>query len=206
MRYLSALLGLVLMTGSAWAEDKAVPVSAPETIEPADPLVANQGNSQPNVFGEPEQPIAEIPAVEEKEVKPETLMAFPPCNDERLMAEVRNIITKYQESTPAGNTYDRRSQQLAVKNITSFVNQRVDAFVPAQNYKVADRIIMLKMNQHLTSDEMELCSGVNPVLKKNIYILLYQIDGKIIADVIDYKNPTPGESPYLSFVYQYDNK
>lgn len=106
----------------------------------------------------------------------------------------------FQAAEGAGNLYDRRAQKLAVKNTAEFEELSVADFVPRDNYRVANRIISYKINRGLSNEDMRLCRGNNPVLKSQLYLLLYPQNGGISADIINYGSSS-SENSLLRFTY-----
>ena len=127
-------------------------------------------------------------------------VALPDCNDARLLELTRRQLAAFQAAEGAGNLYDRRAQKLAVKNTAEFEELSVADFVPRDNYRVANRIISYKINRGLSNEDMRLCRGNNPVLKSQLYLLLYPQNGGISADIINYGSSS-SENSLLRFTY-----
>lgn len=193
MRYL-VVLGLLLIistdlraAGEAPAESNSSPTEEVSRL---------------NLFGMPREPITELDASEEPASESAALSKAPACDSPLLFEQVHREILSYQKQETAANTYERRRNLLTAKNLSGFSERQVEFFTPSENYNVADRVIDLKMNQRLSEADMKLCVGTNRVLNKNIYLLIYPKQEDLLVEIINFKNPAPGESSSLSFVYQ----
>lgn len=96
---------------------------------------------------------------------------LPSCDDASLHQQVRQFISE-QNSLKKDNTIlENRQQALLLKNLTSFTEIALDAFSPAQNYDLADRLLELKINQGIDSQGLRICRSTNT--NKDIYLLIY---------------------------------
>lgn len=197
-----ALILSLLICGTVRAEDTVqLPLGEPL---PQDVSAAAENLPEPqlNSFGSSEETIQIINNQDtgETDLTPKIASDKPACEDRALLAQVHQAVSAWQEKSPAETIYDRRAQLLSVKNIRSFAAVDVDSFVPATNYKVADRIITVKINEQLTNRDLRLCISDNPILKSKIYLLMRPLtDGTVGVDIINYNRT---EKAPISFIFR----
>lgn len=180
MRYLAVVLTFVLWTNTSWAQETADSVPAVEY----------------NAFGVPNQVLRQIdaPSVQADVSSPDI-----DCNDAELLRQVRQKIFQIQNTADNENVVERRARLLALKNIDSFSEQNPAEFQPKDNYRVANRMIAVKINGHLKDEELKLCVGNNPVLKRKVYLLMYRIDGAVYVDIINYTATVGDGEPFIIY-------
>lgn len=127
---------------------------------------------------------------------------LPVCADASLIEQARLAIKKNQSGkVQTADIYDRRSRILALKNLHAFEELEVEGFSPRRNYTVADRLITLKINQHLNDADFRLCVSSNPLQKNQVYLLIYPQGQDIVAEVLNYKS-SGRSSERLTFSYK----
>ncbi len=124
---------------------------------------------------------------------------FPKCNDSELISLVKERVDTFQQKNPPANSYQYRKQRLTVKNISDFEPLDIRSFKPSSNYKVADRIITLKINGRIPEDLLRLCRGADKVAENSVYLLMYPEDGKITVDIINFQNQAASEALRFSY-------
>lgn len=179
MRYLAVIL-YVLWTGVSWAQEAAGAAPAMEY----------------DTFGVPKQVLREITAPN----RPEALTSPDvDCNDAGLLQQVKDKISELQKAADDENVVERRARLLALKHIGSFAEQNPAEFQPKDNYRVANRIIAVKINGHLKDEELKLCVGGNPVLERKVYLLMYRINGAVYVDIINYTATVGDGEPFIIY-------
>lgn len=201
---ISALILSLLICGAVRAEDTVQPL--PESPA-AQEISAAENSPAPklNSFGTSEETIQIINNQDGGEIRlaPEISPRKPTCENPMLLTQVHQAVSAWQQKSPAENIYDRRARLLTIKNIRSFAAVDVESFVPADNYKVADRMITVKINERLSNQDLQLCVSNNPILKDKIYLLLRPLnDDTVGVDVLNY--PGTEKSP-ISFVFRPEN-
>lgn len=180
MRYLAIVLTFVLWSGVSAAQEDSGSAPAAEY----------------NTFGVPNQVLREITAPN----RPENLT--PPdvdCNDAGLLQQVRDKISELQKAADDENVVERRARLLALKHIGSFAEQNPAEFQPKDNYRVANRIIAVKINRHLKDGELKLCVSGNPVLDRKIYMLIYRFEGSVYVEIINYTATVGDGEPFIIY-------
>lgn len=177
MRCLAVVTALVLWSNCAAAQDAA----APEV--------------RYNTFGVPEQVVREIASAEAE--RPAAAPALD-CNDAGLLAQVRGKIDSLQPQAAGENVVERRRRLLSLKHIGKFRPLSVADFVPRDNYRVANRMIYVKINEGLKDSDLRLCVSDNPVLDRKVYLLMYRLKDEIRVEIINYTAADTGE-PFIIY-------
>ena len=172
-------------------------VSAPVMAQETDATTDEQ-NEELNAFGYPDKSLVKIIEnndVEEKEtVRTHDL---PECDDETLLAQVRQTIEPlihFEGST----IHSRRKTVLTLKNVDNFVTLPSEDIDATHHTAAAARLIELKINNHLSAADIEICQSDNPILGSKIYLALYPTqDGKTQVEILNFlKDRIP------SFIFQ----
>ena len=103
---------------------------------PALPVFAAEDENEAVVIAAP----AQTSAAESK-------ITLPPCNDPALIAGVRRNLTAYYEANLDSTLIENRRRRLLLQNLSFFEPLDVASFNDKENYQVADRIIMAKINR-----------------------------------------------------------
>lgn len=130
----------------------------------------------------------------------------PSCDDADLLEAVRREISQYVEKQTQGSIVEKRNRNLILKYLDTFTEKDVENFENKENYLVADRMIMLKLNQHVISENMRLCISGG---KKPVYLLIYPEDFRYNVEIINLAR-SGNEQDQLTFLYtpkvkQYEN-
>ena len=146
-------------------------------------------------FGVPEQTLKVIePSVQENTVETK---AFPDCNDEVLISEVRRVLAVATEEIKEESISEKRARLLALKNTENFKPIDVNTFRPEDNYELANILITAKVNEGLTNEDFQICASDNPILKRRIFLLLQEDGDNFKVNIINYR---PGK--VASFIYK----
>ncbi len=178
MRSLFVVAALFLWSGCAAAQEAA----APEV--------------QYNAFGVPEQVVKEIAAAEAEH--PAVVPAFD-CNNAELLKQVRDKIDSLQSQTSEENVVERRRRLLSLKYVENFRPLSVEDFVPRDNYRVANRMIYVKINEGLKDSDLRLCVSDNPILDRKVYLLMYRLKDEIRVDIINYTAAADVSEPFIIY-------
>ena len=169
----------VMWRTQGWASgeppaDKAVPepaVAAEDASNEitgigAEPLEAGDEDkkAEPDVIAAPEV---------ESYVEKGPELNLPPCDDKKLAALVMAKVAEYQGQHPVSGILEKRRQALLLKNLKNFSEVPVDNFTSRQNYNVANRLLMTKINNGLDNDQIRLCKNDGYGKAADIYLLLY---------------------------------
>ena len=145
-------------------------------------------------FGIPEQTLKVIEPVTDKKQEGR---AFPSCDDEVLLSEVRNVLSTDSKEVKDESISERRSRLLALKNTENFEPIEVSSFKPEDNYELANILITAKVNEGLTNEDFHICVSDNPVLNRRIFLLLQEDGDGFKVSIVNYR---PGK--VNSFIYK----
>ena len=146
------------------------PVMAQETDE-----TSAEGQEELNAFGYPDKSLVTI--IENHNVE-DTVRThdLPECDNEALLTQVRQTIEPFIHFE--GSTiHSRRKTVLTLKNIDNFVILPPEDIDAKNHAAAAARVIELKINNHLSASDIEICQSDNPILGSKIYLALYPTEG-----------------------------
>lgn len=108
---------------------------------------------------------------------------LPRCDNEEMIEIVLEKIVQYQQEHRPNTIVDIRKQALIAKTLNEFKEIPVGQFDNAQNYRVADALIMAKINRGLNDDEIRLCSGS---YDGNVYLVIFRDDDAYRVEIINF--------------------
>ena len=131
---------------------------------------------------------------------------MPDCNDKKLISEVKAAIEEYLSNAPQVSIIENRKRNLVLKNVDEYKEIPVSEFNNADNYLVANELIMTKINRNMTDDDLRLCVGTG---KKPVYLLIYPEDFRYRVQIINFISPTANGNAfailYTPLVKQYNH-
>ena len=121
-----------------------------------------------------------VPAVagEQKEL--------PLCSDGQLTEQVIAKILKHFEDNPQLSMIERRHRQLLLRNLQSFAEIPVAKFNRAENRQVADKLLMINVNNGLDDANIRLCRSAADGRLTPVYLLLYPENHQTIVDILNF--------------------
>lgn len=147
---------------------------------PALPVFAAEDENEAVVIAAP----AQTSAAESK-------ITLPPCNDPALIAGVRRNLTAYYEANLDSTLIENRRRRLLLQNLSFFEPLDVTSFNDKENYQVADRIIMAKINRGAVPENMLLCRNEFKMRDEALYLLAYPFDGNLAVEIINFGDLSP---------------
>lgn len=202
MRNLGILLLIsVFFSFPVWAEEKVEAQSAvSENI-----VAAENTDSQENSQVEAEDRSDSINIVitgnnNPEEVFKDEKVFMPSCNSEKLIVGILEKIRNYQQKNPSAMQIDKRKDALLLKNLTSFSDIPVENFTSKNDFNVANRIIMTKINKGIPEEEIRLCKSNGHGKAGEIYAMLYPVGDGYIVDIINFI-PETADNKTFSFIY-----
>lgn len=122
-----------------------------------------------------EDEVAEIPAEQIFAATEETAPAvLPSCQDEKVIMQAKELLESYNREHPVNSLYEKRQRALQLKNISAYKEEAVAGYTSKKNEIVANKLLMTKINQGLTDDEIRLCRSVNQNARfHSIYLMMY---------------------------------
>ena len=116
---------------------------------------------------------------------------LPSCNDPQIIDGVRRSLTSYYEANFEAALIEKRRRRLLLQNLAHFETLDVASFDNRENYQVADRIIMAKINRGAASENMLLCRNEFKFRDEPLYLLAYPFDLGLAVEVINFGNLSP---------------
>lgn len=134
----------------------------------------------------------------EKDIKP-----LPQCNDEKLLAEARDFVTKYYQKNENMGVMFRRHRHFVLKALQSeFEQENVANYRTQETRPISDIIAELKVNQGVAEENIILCKKQISIKgMKDIYLLVYPVEEGYKVHVLNL-NPKREKTPDSSFIYK----
>ena len=123
---------------------------------------------------------------------------LPTCNDPKMIEMVFNRIKEYQSTEKVENIVEKRHQILILKDVTSFHEEFASGFNSKNNFFVANKLIMLKINQGLTDNQIRVCQSSSQGLASQLYLIIYPENYEVRVDIMNY---LPQDSDF-GFIYK----
>lgn len=121
---------------------------------------------------------------------------LPSCSDENLKEQVKEKVMDYFEKNPRLSIVERRRQQLLLRNLKNFSEIPVAEFDKKENFTVADKILMTKVNDGLEDKDLRLCRSDVRGRVQPVYLFLHPENYQIIVDILNFR---PGQSANSDF-------
>lgn len=123
----------------------------------------------------------------------------PSCSDKDFQDKVIDAAKAYMENASISSTVSKRKKILKLASLRSFVSVSPKGFMPNDDYHTANALITIKINEHISEDDIILCKQ-SEVNKTPVYVIAFpylnNFKGYIIN--LDEKNP---EYDAISFIY-----
>lgn len=126
---------------------------------------------------------------------------LPLCSDGRLTEQVIAKILKQFEDNPQPSMVERRHRQLLLRNLKSFAEIPAAGFNRAESRSVADKLLMVKVNNGLNDGEVRLCRSASGSRLTPVYLLLYPENHQTIVDILNF---LPGAAANSEFFIIYE--
>ena len=108
----------------------------------------------------------------------------PKCNH-KLSVLAQNTIKPLLDNEQK-SIYEKRKFKLILKNVDNFVSLDINDISPTQNYKVAGRIVELKINNFLDDENIKVCKTQSPELDATLYLVMYDEGEKVRVDIVNF--------------------
>lgn len=109
----------------------------------------------------------------------------PECNDRNLINQAQEALRPYTNEK-ALSIVEKRKVKLVLKNVDNFETLDIADVSPKKHRIVASRLIELKINNHLSDENIKICQSDNPVLDDKLYLVIYDDLGKIRVDIVNF--------------------
>lgn len=118
-------------------------------------------------------------------------LPLPSCNDPALIAGVRHSLKAYYNTNRDSTLIENRRRRLLLQNLSLFEPLDVASFNDRENYRVADRIIMAKINSGAVSENMMLCRNEYKARGAALYLLVYPFNDSLAVEIINFGDLSP---------------
>lgn len=125
---------------------------------------------------------------------------IPTCDDSVLIAKVLENGKAFMAKNPPSSIIDKRRQNLVSKNLDKFEEVSPESITAKDDFNVASKVIMIKINNGLDSSKLRLCKSTSKGITSNVYILIYKEYGRINVDVINF-SPLANQNNEFNFKY-----
>lgn len=115
------------------------------------------------------------------------LPSLPECSDSKLQNTIIDKISSYYRNNKLESIIDKRRQKLILKNLHDFTEIPVRDFSRKDNYPVAEKILMAKINNGLQDEEIRLCRSRGEGRVPVLYFLIYPENYYYMVDIINFR-------------------
>ena len=137
-----------------------------------------------NAFGYPDKSLVTV--IEAKQISNGAKVnPKPECNNHKLSVLAQNTIKPLLDNEQK-SIYEKRKFKLILKNVDNFVSLDINDISPTQNYKVAGRIVELKINNFLDDENIKVCKTQSPELDATLYLVMYDEGEKVRVDIVNF--------------------
>lgn len=96
----------------------------------------------------------------------------PTCQDPHFLEKIVSVVKNFLHENEYKSTVGRRHERLVLANLQEFETVSAEGFSDKQDVRVADALIMLKINEKVSSDNILICR--QKTLNKNpVYVIVY---------------------------------
>lgn len=142
------------------------------------------------------EPIEFVDTEETVEIDP----ALPTCDDSILLAKVWMNSKSFMAANPGTSVLEKRNEALISRNLDKFKEIDAGKITARDDFEVASRVVMIKINNGLDNSLLRLCKSTSEGITSNVYILLYREYGETIVEVMNLVPLSAGEK---SFTFKY---
>lgn len=125
---------------------------------------------------------------------------IPTCDDSVLISKVWTNGKSFMAKNPPSSIIEKRRQNLISKNLDKFQEIPAGNITAKDDFNVASKVIMIKINNGLDGSKLRLCKSTSKGITANVYILIYKEYGRINVDVINF-SPLANQNNEFSFKY-----
>lgn len=125
---------------------------------------------------------------------------IPTCDDSVLISKVWSNGRAFMAKNPPSSIIEKRRQNLISKNLDKFQEIPAGNITAKDDFEVARKVIMIKINNGLDSSKLRLCKSTSKGITSNVYILIYKEYGRINVDVVNF-SPLANQDNEFNFKY-----
>ncbi len=142
-------------------------------------------DEETNAFGYPDKSLVAI--IENTSTKSANkINAKPDCANKQLMQTAQDSLKAFL-NIPSRTITNKRRHDLVLKNIANFTDLPIKDININLHRSVAARLVELKINKHLTDDNIKICQSDNPILSTKIYLVIYDKEDDVVVEIINFQ-------------------
>lgn len=126
-----------------------------------------------------------------------TTSSMPSCNDPRMLELVADKISGIYADHPSQSILEKRNQQLTLRNLHDFSEQKVADYITPKFRNIANQIMTVKMNDGLRNEDLRLCRTRETTTLPAIYLLIHPQSGTYIVDILNFGPAGMGKEDYF---------
>lgn len=147
-----------------------------------------------NVFGYPDKTIVKV--IKTDNPLSESNLVLPDCNDEKLLAKVKETVIPFMNNE-LPTIENKRRKLLILKNISNFAEIDAESLSLNDNKAAIAGVLEIKINKNLGTKKLKICKSRNPILTSDLYVMIYEFDGKVNVDIVNF---VPNHNPSFEFI------
>ncbi len=126
--------------------------------------------------------------------------ALPLCDDTILLSKVWINGKSFLAANPGTSVLEKRNEALISRNLNKFKEIDAGKITAKDDFEVASRVVMIKINNGLDNSKLRLCKSTSEGITSNVYILLYREYGETFVEVMNF---SPLSAAQKSFTFKY---
>ena len=147
-----------------------------------------------NAFGFPDKSVIKIIKVDNQ--MSESNLVLPECNDEKLLAKVKETVLPFMQNV-LPTVESKRRKHLILKNISNFTEIAAESLTLEKNKAAIAGVLEIKINKNLGAKKLRICKSLSPILTSDLYVMIYEFEEKVNVDVVNF---VPNQNPSFEFV------
>ncbi|MCX4349680.1 MAG: hypothetical protein OSJ76_07860 [Alphaproteobacteria bacterium] len=188
------LLVLAALTALMVHPVRAAENAAVETLPESSPAVEEEIIAVPSLDDEI---VGLDPSVEASaEIYAAEKQKLPACADSRLKELVLAKVHEYHSEHPVSSILEKRRQALLYKNVQQFAEVSAEGFTSKQDFNVANKLLMVKINNGLDNQELRLCKNEGAGKAGEIYLLIYPYGFDIRVSILNFVPQVSGQDEF----------
>ena len=138
-----------------------------------------------NAFGFPEHSLVAV--IDNSTSQPQICKSamLPDCTTHSLASQASQTLQPYADRD-GDSIISKRRRDLILKNIKNFSPVDANNLDLEQDAVVADRLMELKINEHIPREDVKVCRSNNVFLQSNVYLLMYFVDDAVKVEVLNF--------------------
>ncbi|MBR2299270.1 MAG: hypothetical protein IJ870_01690 [Alphaproteobacteria bacterium] len=149
---------------------------------------AIEAKAQSEDFSKPEQELGKIETIQR-----------PRCSDKAFEKKIQEAVQAYFQTKPSDSTVAKRRKVLKLKKLHDFEEVLAKVFTPDMDYRTANALIKIKINEHVKEDEIVLCKQ-GAQKGKAIYVIAYPYLDNFKVHIINLDEQNTDDDA-VSFIY-----